>query len=962
MELNEVKYGFKLINIRECKDIQCKLYEYEHLYSGGHVAFLESDDTNCSFAIGFRTLPNDSTGVCHIIEHSTLCGSKKFPLKEPFVNLIKSSLNTFLNAFTANDWTMYPFASQTPKDFDNILSIYCDAVFNPLSVQDPKAFLQEGWHLELMDENSVPCYKGVVYNEMKGAMSSVDRVLEQTVLEAMYKGTSYAVNSGGDPDVIPNLTYKAYCDFYHEHYTPENALAIFYGKMDIEPRLEFLDREYYSKYKKTGKVSAIEAPKALIDLNHTKEYEIGPDEELVDNTYMALSYGLDSYANYEEMTAFQILTEALFGSNEAPLKKAILDANLGRDVEAGIDDDKVKPALNIYLQKSNLENKEKFKQLFESEVKKLVENGIDKNILLACINNAEFKMKELDMGRMAKGIVLAMSMVGDFLYGNDIITHLEFNKFFKKFKDELNNGYFEKLLDKYILHSEHHVQVVVTPSKTLGAEKKKAMDELMLAKKNAMKDEEVKAVVKQTQELLEYQNHVDTPEELACLPSLELSDVNPEINYLDSIDLTIGELKGFKHVINTNKIAYLRLYFDLSTLTYEELAYSSVLCGLFFNVPTKKHSVIELNNIRKTYLGDLNFGVNVTGKDRLNSKVFASITASSLLDNVSYIPSLINEVVNESVFSEKEVKQILMQSVIGLKQGIIGNGMRVAMTEASSAYSANSAYSIQLGGSVKRYRFLNDLNENFNIETLSAKLLEVGKKMFNKSNLRFSISGDEETIKVLSDIMPKFVFGNETYPSVLKPEFTKVGRRAVVIPSGVSYNAVANNLDELDFAYKGSSVVLSHIITYDFLWSEIRVKGGAYGCHLGIARDRDIRIGSYRDPNVSETFDNYAKMGDYLKEFSPDAKEFKNYIIGAMGGFDSPSSTPTLINSSDLLYLVGITKEERMALKQEVLHTTIEDIKGYADVLDKAVATGNIFTIGNEDKIATYKFDEVKPL
>jgi Zn-dependent M16 (insulinase) family peptidase len=437
MEINEVKYGFKLISVEKMEDINSTLYQYEHLKSGGKVAYLANDDTNCCFAIGFRTLPEDSTGVCHIIEHSVLCGSKRFPLKEPFVNLIKSSLATFLNAFTAYDWTMYPFSSQTPKDFHNILEIYLDAVFNPISMENEKPFLQEGWHLELNSVDDTPSYKGVVYNEMKGAMSSVDEVLVQATLEAMYKDTFYRFNSGGDPDVIPTLTYQAYKDFYHRHYTPQNAMTYFYGDLDIEEKLKFLDEEYFSKFDKVEDEIVIVPQSEFVDTSFTKEYEIGPDEDEKDNTYMSLCYGLDHYNNYEDFLAMNILTDALLSKNDSVLKKALLDASLGQNVECRIDDDNIIPALHIYLQKSNPENKEKFKEVFETAVKELVENGIDKELLLASINHMEFKDKELDVGGMPKGLLFAMTMMGSFNYNGDLKAHLEFSKYYEKFKKEL---------------------------------------------------------------------------------------------------------------------------------------------------------------------------------------------------------------------------------------------------------------------------------------------------------------------------------------------------------------------------------------------------------------------------------------------------------------------------------------------------------------------------------------------
>ena len=661
MNINEIKYGFKLLAIHDVKDINSKLYHYIHEKSGGNLYHLENDDTNCCFAIGFRTLPQDSTGVCHIIEHSLLCGSEKYPLKEPFVNLLKTSLATFLNAFTASDWTMYPFASQTPKDFDNILSIYCDAVFRPLSVIDPKPFLQEGWHLELNNKDELPQYKGVVYNEMKGAMSSVDRVLAQATQEAMYPNTIYRHNSGGEPDVIPELTYEDYKAFYHKHYTPQNAMTYFYGNLDIESKLKFLDEEYFSKFDRVDEEIRIENQEPIIDLSYEKDNQIGQDEDVKDNTYMSLCYGLDSYDNYEELMAMQILNDALLGKNDAPVKKALLDAKLGQNVGAYLDDGNMIPALHISLQKSNKDKKELFKETFENAIIDVVEIGSDKKLLLATINYFEFKDKELDMGRMPKGLVFAMSMMGSFNYYGDILSHLEFSKHYEKFRREIDNGYFEKLLEKYILNSKHNVQVVCNPSKTLGQEKEAKMNALMKKIKDSMSEQEIEELIKVNQDLAVYQNHVDTKEELDTLPKLNLKDIPSTINFLDSKEITLKKMKGFTHTLNTNKIAYTRLYFNLDVLTEEELPYVFLLEQLYLNVPTRKYSSLELTNLVKTYLGDLSFRTLSLSKSRSECKLYLGVSSSALVDNVNYIPLLLNEVLLKSKFTKNEVKQVLTQ-------------------------------------------------------------------------------------------------------------------------------------------------------------------------------------------------------------------------------------------------------------------------------------------------------------
>lgn len=962
MQINETKYGFKLVKIKELNDINSKMYLYEHLKSGGTVVHLENDDTNCCFAIGFRTLPQDSTGVCHIIEHSLLCGSKKFPLKEPFVNLLKSSLATFLNAFTAYDWTMYPFASQTPKDFNNILEIYLDAVFNPLSVIDEKPFLQEGWHLELFNEDELPSYKGVVYNEMKGAMSSVDEVLVQSTLEAMYKDTFYKYNSGGDPEVIPSLTYEAYKAFYKKHYTPQNAMTYFYGNMDIEEKLKYLDENYFSNYERTNEEIIIEPQKPLVNTNFEARYEIGPEEDVKDNTYMSLCYGLGHYDNYEEFLAMNILTDALLSKNDSPLKKKLLDAHLGQNVECRIDDDNIIPALHVYLQKSNKNKKAEFKEVFENSVKELVDNGIDKNLLLASINRFEFKDKELDMGRMPKGLVFAMNMMGSFNYRGDLESHLEFSKYYNKYREELNKGYFENLLRKYILNSNHYVQVVLNPSKELAAERKAKMEQLMKETKAKMSKEEIKALIEKNNELLKYQNHVDTKEELKTLPKLKLRDVPKTVNFLDSKKVSVNGMQGIKHVLNTNGIAYLRMYFDMNKVSFEDLPYVFLLKRLFLNVATNKHSTLELNNLIKTYLGELSFTQMCSANSKDDYVFKFRVSASALKENIPYIPELINEVLLHSHFTKKETFQILKQVVNELKQEIIGNGMRTAMVMAKSAYSKESAISVQGLGGPKLYDALNALIKDFNFTNINKKLKEICKVLFNKKNVLLTLSGDEDTVTELKSSLSNIKLPRKSYDDVLNVELNPVAKEALVIPAGVSYNSMANNLETLGLKYNGKYAVLTQIVNYDYLWAEIRVKGGAYGCGLNVSRSNDVALGSFRDPNVVNTYNVFKNLPNYLENLKVSKDGFTSYIIGTMSNFDVPASTPSTIDTADANYLLGISKKDKVNIKKQIMSTTLEDVKSLGKVFADLQANSSEYTIGNETKIKEYSFNKVKNL
>ena len=960
MEINEIKYGFKLLSKERIDDVNSTLYQYEHLKSGGKVAYIQNEDKNCCFAICFRTVPEDSTGVCHIIEHSVLCGSKKFPLKEPFVNLLKTSLNTFLNAFTAYDWTAYPFASQTPKDFDNILDIYLDAVFNPLSMVDNKPFLQEGWHVELLNEDDTPSYKGVVYNEMKGAMSSVDEVLVQATNEAMYKDTNYRHNSGGEPDDIPSLSYEAYKDFYHRHYTPQNALTYFYGNLDIEKKLEFLDKEYFSKYQRQEKEIYIPTQAPLVNLNYEKEYEIGSEEDTKDNTYISLCFALEKYENKEVNLALNILADALLSKNDSPVKKALLDAKLGQNITYSIDDDNVVSALHIALQKTNKEQKEKFRSLFLDEIRKQVNNGIDKELLLATINHYEFKDKEFDMGRFPKGLILAMPMFGNFVYRNDLKIHLEFSKYYEKLRQELNTGYFEKLLDKYILNSNHNVEVVLVPSKTLGARKKEEMDKKMEELKASLSPEQKKALVKQTKELIEYQNHEDSKKELATLPKLKLKDIPNDINYLDSYKLKVNGMNGIYHVLDTNKIAYLRMFFDVSSLPIEDLPYLSLLRNLYLNVKTSKHDVTSLNKLINIYLGDLSMGQAITSKTKDDASYYFKVSVSSLVENVSYIPEILNEVLLHSKFTKKEMMTMLLQVKENLRQAIINGGMGIAMSTVAANYDKESYLYLHSMVGPKMYDFYKDLIDNFDYNKINNKLKEIVSKIFTKKNVLLTLSGDKDTISALKDALKNLKLPRKEYEKKLEVKINKEPNGALVIPSGISYNALGNYVD-YNIPY-GQMIVLSQIVNFDYLWKEIRVKGGAYGCNLSINRKNGITFGTYRDPNVKNSYDTFKNIVDYLANFKVSSDEFTSYIIGATAGFDFPMSNSAMINTWDVNYLNGFSKKDKIQTKKEVLKTKQQDIINLASVFKKAMENPSLYTIGNEAKINEFNFDKIDKL
>lgn len=962
MKVNDINYGFKLLNIKDIKDIGSVMYEFKHLKSGATLVYLENDDTNKCFSFGFRTLPEDSTGIPHIIEHSLLCGSTKYPLKEPFVNLIKGSMATFLNAMTAYDFTIYPVASQNDKDFDNLVSVYMDAVLSPLSIKDDKPFLQEGWHLEMHNKDDIPSYKGVVYNEMKGAMSSVEEQLNQATLEALYKGTCYEFNSGGDPDVIPSLTYDYYKEFYHRYYHPSNGLMYLYGKMDLLAKLKYFDEEYLCHYEESSEPVVIEVPKPLINLDYEKEYEISETEEEKDNAYMSLAFALDTYDNAKDLTAFSILNEALMSSNDSPIKKALLDANLGQDIVSMINDDNILPSYQIFLHKTNVEMKEKFYNTFINECKKLIENKIDKKLLLSVINNNEFKNKEMDSGRMPKGLFFAFNLMQSYNYNVSFENYLEYSKYYEYYKQELDNGYFESLLEKYIINSNHYVEVLLKPSKTLAKEKAEIMKEKMAQIKQNMSLEDIDKCIKTNDKLLEYQSKKDSLEDLEKLPKLELSDIKSDVNTLPLTKINHAGYELLTHEFNTNKIAYYKMYFDLGVISFLDMPYVRLLINVLGKLDTKNFTAVELQSYVKTYLGSLSFDLFIAGvsKDHFVAKL--CVYASSLLENVDKISEVINEIINNSIYDEKKVETILLQLQNIERSTIIENGMKIAIDLARKDISKEGALICETTG-LNMYHFLQDINNQKDTSKVIDKLRSIAKVIFNKNNVLLSLSGDEETINALKKITEKLDLREDEVKRLLSIDKTKSTNDALVIPSLVNYNAKGINLEDLGIKKTGKLNVLQHILNYDYLWPEIRVKGGAYGCTLMVGACDDVVFGSYRDPNVKNTYEVYDNVANYLENLEISEDEFKSYLIGAVGGYDQPASANSKIQTADFNYLRGVSDEMRILRKKEMLSTTIIDLKGFSDLFKKLAQIGRCYTIGNEEKINEYNgFKKIEKL
>ncbi len=961
MEINEIYYGFKLENKSYNKEIDSTLYEFKHLHSNATLVYIESDDNNKTFTIGFKTLPKDSTGICHIIEHTVLCGSQKFPLKEPFVNLLKGSMATFLNAFTSSDYTAYPVASLNDKDFHNLVETYLDAVFSPLSIIDDKPFLQEGWHYELLNEEDNLKIKGVVYNEMKGALSSAEAKLEEALDKEFYKGSIYSNNSGGDPDIIPTLSYEDYKNFYNKYYHPSNSIITFYGKLDILSYLEFLDIEYLSKYDKPLSEIKINKPNELILKDYSLEYELPQTESLENNSYIGIEFRMPDFENQIDNIALDIIINSLFSTNSSPLKKRLLELNIVEDIEAYTCDDSIVPNLKVIFKKTNKENKELLYNTLISELEEIVKNGLDKKTLKANINFAQFKNKELDVGTMPKGIIFSLSLIQAHNYNIKIEEALIVNKHYKELKKLLDTNYFEELIEKYIINSKHYVIVTLNPSYEYGIKKEEEFKNKMKEIKDSLSHDEILNLIKKSNELLEYQSNEDSKEDLEKLPKLELSDISSEYNVIPSNIYKEDNCEYIIHNFNTNSVAYLNLYFDLKTLTKKELQYALCIPRLFQALDTNKYSSIELLNYIKTYLGGLGFSFQGYAKSKDDYGIKMKMSTSALTDNISYIPEIINELINNLIFDENKIQVVLNQNRNSVRESLINNGTSIASFETQACHTKiGSIYADIIG--YNRYLFINEVSKDVNKFIL--KIKEILPKIFNKNNLFISISGNDEMISNLKFIIKDFKFDNTKYEEVFETKLKENKLGALIISSDVSYNAKSINLNDYDINYDGSLAVLSHILRYDYLWNNVRVKGGAYGTGISISPlTGEITFSSYRDPSVKKTYRVFDNVKSYLDKLNLTKEDLKTYIIGCIGAFDIVGSNTVLIDEADILYLTGRTKESQSKIKQQILDTTLEKIKSYSSLFEYIKKESSIYTVGTKNKISKMKkIEEINQL
>jgi hypothetical protein len=946
--------------------------------TGARVALIANDDNNKVFSIGFRTPPKNSTGVAHIIEHTVLCGSKNFPAKDPFIELAKGSLNTFLNAMTYPDKTVYPVASINDQDFKNLMHVYMDAVLYPNIYLREEIFKQEGWHYELDSEESELKINGVVYNEMKGAFSSPESVMYRLIQNSLFPDTPYGVESGGDPDFIPELSYEEFLDFHRTYYHPSNSYIYLYGDMDFEERLDWLDKEYLNQYDRLEVDSAIKLQKGFDELQEIKSfYSLSEEEDIANNTYLSYNMVVGNSLDKELSLTMQILDYVLLQAPGAPIKQALLDAEIGSDIIGGLEDEILQPIFMVIAKNSEEEKKEQMLSIIRKVLNEQVEKGLDEKSLRAAINFYEFRYREADFGQFPKGLLYGLRAMSSWLHDdNKPFLHLKDSSGYDFLKDKIGTGYYEKAIREYLLDNTHASVVILKPKRGLVSEKEEAVRKRLAAYKETLSKEELQAIVKDTVMLKEYQETPSTKEELESIPMLTRQDIGKKIEPLYNDEHIIDGVKVLHHNVYTNKIAYIRLLFNIKDIPKELLPYTSLLSYVLGYIDTNNYSYLALSNEVNIHTGGIKANVlsfAVKGSSGAYVPVF-EVGTKVLYDKLSEAFRLINEILHNTKLDDtKRLKEIVAEMKSKLQMRFNNSGHSAAAGRAFSYYSEHGMFKEVTTG-IEFYKFIEELSDNFagRANDLISKLKELMKMIFNRENLFISITSDEEGFarfkEKQADICEKLetradskLF--EAYDrSALKPVRRNEGFKTGM---QVQYVARTGNFLRAGYEYTGAMMVLKTILSYEYLWVNVRVKGGAYGCFCSFSGiDGDCSFSSYRDPNLKETNSIYENAVDYIASFDADERDITKYIIGTISSLDTPLTPQTKGRRSLSMYMAGLTEADLQKERDQILNVTLEEIRALHKAVKAVIDAGNICVIGSEEKINQNKelFMEVKSL
>ena len=950
---------YEILDEHRVEDVQSDGFILRHKKSGARIAILSNNDDNKVFYIGFRTPPEDETGVPHIIEHTTLCGSKKFPVKDPFIELAKGSLNTFLNAMTYPDKTVYPVASCNDQDFKNLMDVYLDAVFNPNITKYEEIFKQEGWHYELTGKDDELKINGVVYNEMKGAYSSPDEVLSSQIYRSLFPDNTYSKDSGGNPEYIPKLTYEAYLDFYHKYYHPSNSYIYLYGDMDVVERLEWLDKEYLSLYDYKKVNSEINKQPAFDEIKNVEaQYSITMDDSQENKTY--LSYNRVVGDSLDEMLyqAFDVLDYALVSSPGAPVKQALIDAGIGDDVYGSYDAGILQPVFSFVAKNANASQADEFESIIENTLKEVVKTGINKEALLAGINSSEFKFREADFGQFPKGLLFGLNCLDSWLFDDmKPFIHLECLGTFAKLRKAVDTDYFEKLIQEYLLDNTHGSSVTVKPKRGLGNEREETLAKELSDYKASLSDEEIKKLIEDTEHLKKYQEEPSSDEDLRKLPMLTRADMKKNAMAFSNIEDELLDVKVVRHDIESNGIDYISFLFDAGDFAQSELGYLGFFTNALGLVSTEKYSYTDLANATNIYTGGISTGTasHPDIKDRNNFVFKFEVKLKVLEKNLDKALELMEQMLLSSDFTDtKRLGELVAQIKARLQANLSSSGHLVAAMRSMSSFSRYALYQDELKG-VAFYRSICRIEKELSEspKSVSDKLAAIAKKLFARNRMLISFTGNNEAYGNAKPSLEKVISGFDKMSAVgnqAEVHFN-TAKEAFIDASQIQYVAKTGDFICEGYEYTGALRLLRIILSYDYLWINVRVKGGAYGCMNTFLRSGESYFVSYRDPNLSDTLDVYDRIPEYIKSFSPDERDMTKYIIGTFSALDTPMNPEAKGSRSLSAYLEGITYEQIQKERNEILNAQPEDIRRLADLVEAVLKKDSICVIGNENMI-----------
>ncbi len=954
---NQRIYGFDVTEIKECRELHGRTVRMVHRKTGAQLFWVDNGAENMVFSIAFRTLPEDSTGVFHILEHSVLCGSARFPVKEPFVELMKSSMSTFLNAMTFPDMTMYPVASRNPRDLLNLTEVYLDAVFHPEVIRDPLRFCQEGWHID-QNEAGEPEYRGVVFNEMKGSMSDTDTLIEHQIAQQLFPDTCYGFNSGGDPEVIPDLTWEKFCETYDRFYHPSNAYIYLDGALPMEEMLPLID-SYLAEYERREDLPEFRY-QVPVSSEKTIRYDLAADQEEKNHSHLTLARLTGTWKDRTKNMALGIIGDVLAGSNETPLKREVLEQDLAQDLSITVDDTSLQSWVTIHAENLTDGKEQAVLDLLHKTGEKIRREGLERGAVEASLNRMIFHLREEEE---PQGIGRCIRCMGDWLYGGNPRDSLETENLVCELNRMLAEGEFDRLAADLLLNREGMVILHSVPSRTLGEEKRRAEEKRIHDIMNGWTREQLEQNQELIRALADWQTAPDPEEALAALPVLKKEDADLPPEWTESEEEKVLGATVLYHTLPCNGVVHLKAYFPLTDLNLEQIPAAGLFTVMLGKLSTASHDALSLQQEIKRYTGTMSFSLMTRSEDGQNETCTPFLTASlsALKEHADRALQLMTEILTETKLDDTDrIREFVQQSELTARQRIVSAGHLFAIRQAVSQYSAEGAVKNALDGApavAYIHRFARDPDQE------TAAFVNLGEEIMRHSfcRKRMIIGWTADGKKDLSDFIGSFPEGTETAPAAAYRAETlpSVGYR---IPAQIGYAARAWRLSCCGRTFSGSLWLTTNILSLGYLWNRVRVQGGAYGSGMQVDRKGNLFSYSYRDPTPGKTLTVDAGAAAFLKEFIQQPGELDKYIISSLNDLNPLLSSRDKGMTADLRYLSGYTREMAENTLREILHATPEDLVSWCEVLDRMAAEGSVCVVAHEDALNSCGLDVIREL